>query len=412
MNFSALVFLPVMCFGVLSAVSIIALHSSPGRRLWYLPLLSMFGCLSFYNLHHWPSWYGIDSLWGLHTTIYFMHITSVLYVEKYVLGREEQCNRHYTTSNSSWNFRAACRIWNNPRRVGLAEGAEPPQRMRSWPVMILTRSFRLAVCWLLVYIADAILTTFFRPFSIADFSYQKETYLRRLLLSTEGVTTRETMLRLVLGTHWILVAYVLLESAHYLLTIFFVALLRMDEIEAWPPLFGNLTMVCSVSSFWGKFWHRIVYKPYKSYARLLSRQVLGLKANSRSEKTFVSFCMFFFSGLAHSLVSWRLGSWRGVWRDTAWFLVNFGTCGFEIMLRNWLPKFASRQGYEEDYRRFAGCLGAKFVGFVWVWLFFAWSVPKWQYPRIYCAMLEHSAGYQRDISVGMFGDLTDALNNG
>lgn len=165
----------------------------------------------------------------------------------------------------------------------------------------------------------------------------------------------------------------------------FVAVLRIDDPQSWPPFFGSAWRITSIQRFWGGFWHRLVVEPYGSYALLLSQRVMGLKAGSKVEKVFVVFCIFLFSGMAHSVVSWQMGQRCGLWRDVTWFAANFAAGLAEGAVQRQSAALAETIGI--DYHRFASGWGGKILGFSWVFVFFFWSVPKWQFPKIYCATL-------------------------
>ncbi|KAI9670537.1 MAG: hypothetical protein M1831_005757 [Alyxoria varia] len=406
---------PLAYFGALSASSMVAINVPQSRRVYYSPFVLIFGWLSFSNLTRIPSWYGLDSLWGLFIIISVAHVTSILYIEKITLPSPqlEYHDAGHVRERFRWDLEAAHKICNNPRSVETTDNTvigEEPQRKTETPRFVLNRLLRLVTYWLLSYLfTQYIFPNAFRPFNITDFSPEKQTYLRRFLLSLETVSLRETQLRLILAFHWALFAYVLLESANHLLAIIFVGVLRIDDPEEWPSLFGSFLEIRSVGSFWGKFWHRLVRPPYKSHARLLSRKVLRLEPGSRSERLFVSFIIFFYSGLAHSLVSWQMGQDCGVWRDTAWFVAQFLAAALEITLHRRLTVLAKTYDYSEEYHELvSGPLG-KFVGFLWVWAFFAWSVPRWQYPKLYCAVLAQAPAEPLASPVDLFADLTLAV---
>ena len=406
---------PMCYFLASSAFSMIALHVSLSRRVYFLPPLLITGWLSFHQLTGVPSWYGLDSLWGLFILTYLVHIITVLYIDKITLS---STNHSGDTAHFQWNFHAARRIWNDPRRLHTAQkhfscNTDPLQHHRAIARFVLTRISKLLVyCMLSYVISAAIFPTPFRPLTPSDFSPQKESFIRRLLLSSNTITVRETLLRLILGVHWIWIAYVLLQSSHHILAIIFVGILRIDSPDEWPPLFGNVQDITSIRAFWGKFWHRIVYRPYRTCALLLSRNLLALEPDSAAEKVLVSAILFLLSGIAHSAVSWQMGQRCGVWRDTAWFCGNFAAAGLETMLKRRAAAFARDFGVTNRYDRLTSGLVGRVVGGLWVWAFFAWSVPKWQYGKIYCAMLEHAPPVDhRKVSPDLFADLAHALGS-
>lgn len=375
--------IPVAYFAASSAISWVALNISQGNRIYYLPFILTTALLSFRHLTDFSSWYGLDSLWGLFMIIYVAHINSVLYVEKWTLPSKGLLDNCETSRQARWNFKAAYKIWNNPRWLktsnetpGVSRPKEQPTTFAGFVWISITK---LLIFWIAVFLfALNIFPGYFQPLGLNDFAAEKESYLRRLLLSAEGVTVRETFLRSALAIQWVFVARILLDSCHRILALFFVTVLRLDKPDEWPPFFGSPLEAYSIRRFWGKFWHRAIYRPYTSYASILSRRVLRFKSNSRFDKLCISFTLFFISGVAHSAVSWQMGHHCGVWRDVGWFVGNFVAVAFEVALQKQLRPLVEKMGLATMF--------LKLGGFLWVFAFFFWSVPKWQYPTIYCIL--------------------------
>jgi len=418
--------LPLTYFGISSAISLLALNVSQIHRVYCAPFLLLFALLSFRHLNDIPSWLGLNSLWGLFVTIYVMHITAVLYIEKWVLvpGNDDdesvvgiQDHPHRSVSRK---LKAAYKVWSNPRwlpstptgdkndntEVLLGDMEKPHlstnAKRSTMTSFVLIRTTKLCA-YALIHrlIATHIFPGHFRPMTINDFSPDRERFISRLLFphpSTAaaaatvaagfgGIQLRETLLRAVLAVDWALAAYLLLEGSHHASALLFVCVLRLDEPDEWPPLFGSIRHITRVQRFWGRFWHRLVVGPYGSHAALLSRRLLRFEPGSSADKVCLTFCVFLFSGLAHSAVSWQMGQRCGVWRDVAWFVANFGAGAVEGVVRKQGAALAERMGVGESYHAFASGLAAKVLGFLWVFAFFFWSVPKWQFPKIYCATL-------------------------
>lgn len=308
------------------------------------------------------------------------------------------------------------KVWSNPRWLAptpasnndtevLLGDVKQPYRGTSAKRTTMTSFALIRITKLGAYgfiyslIATHIFPGHFRPMTVDDFSPHRERFISRLIFHPsaaaaaavapgfEGIQLRETLLRAVLAIDWVIAAYLLLEGCHHVSALLFVCVLRLDEPEEWPPFFGSIWQITSVQRFWGRFWHRLVVGPYGSHAAVLSRRLLGFEARSWPDKVFMTFCIFLFSGLAHSAVSWEMGQRCGVWRDLAWFAANFGAGAVELAVQKQGAALAQRMGLGKSYHAFASGLGAKVLGFLWVFAFFFWSVPKWQFPKIYCATL-------------------------
>lgn len=404
--------IPVAYFTASSVISWIALNNSQGNRIYYLPFILATAVLSFRHLNDFSSWYGLDSLWGMFMIIYVAHITSVLYVEKWRLHSEglddDDDNYDGTSRQARWDFKAAYKIWNNPRWLkttneapGVSKPYEQQQQQQKQMTIfrfVLICIAKLVIFWIATFLfALNIFPGYFQPLSLDDFAADKEIYLRRLLYSAEGVSLRETFLRSALAIQWIFLACILLESCHHILALFFVAVLRLDKPDEWPPFFGSPLEAYSIRRFWGKFWNRAIYRPYTSYASILSRRVLRLTSNSRWDKLCISFTIFLISGVAHSIVSWQMGHRCGVWRDVGWFIANFLAAAFELALQNHPLFLPVVEGCRlstttvQQSSRFRNW-SLKILGFIWVFAFFFWSVPKWQYAKVYCILIDRLQG--------------------
>lgn len=199
---------------------------------------------------------------------------------------------------------------------------------------------------------------------------------------TPEVTYDETILHAVFAVHWIWGSYIGIDGAHTIMSLLFVVVLHLDSPEEWPPLFGSPLEAYSIRRFWSRFWHRGAYRPYTSWGRWLSRTVLRLKPGSGEEKLFVAFAVFTFSGIAHSLVARQRADQCGCLSDIWFFYRNFAAALVETVVVKLIR--GSNFGSKTLHRllRTDSVVG-KIVSFVWVFGFFFWSVPKWEYPKIY-----------------------------
>jgi hypothetical protein len=200
----------------------------------------------------------------------------------------------------------------------------------------------------------------------------KQILLRRLA----DISTRECVIRAYVSVLWIWESLVYLDGSNAILASFFV-LIGLDRPCDWPPLFGIPTSVTSLRTFWSRFWHKLAIQPYTYIARALAGH-LGLRPESFEGKILVAFVVFGLSGVSHGLVSWQIG--RDGRTDVWWFLINFLACLAEtIFLKCLSPVFGRSRELQLIKESWLGT----FVGRAWVFAFFFWSVPKWQYPAMY-----------------------------
>ncbi|KAL1981820.1 hypothetical protein VTN96DRAFT_2116 [Rasamsonia emersonii] len=376
--------IPVTSFILSSFISCVALNVSQRYRLYFLPAILLPAILSFTTLNYLAFLPLLNHLWGFVVIIYVIHITSVLYIEKWTLPNPKQ-----------WDLHAAYKIWGNPRLLNTPQEVPNAPRMQqqqnklSRTAFVLRRLSKLLVYYLInTYLVSRIFPDAFKPFSIVEFAPDQEVYFRRLLLSqAPAVTVRETLLRTIFAVRWIWANVIGIEYAHTGVAILFAVILRWDEPHEWPPLFGSPLEAYSIRRFWGRFWHRIVYRPYTSYGVWASRQVLRLSAGSAAEKVFVPAFVFLLSGLSHSMVTWQTGNRCSYWRDTRWFALNFVAATGETVVGRWMRSTAKTSGWGTVWEGWRRNGVAKVLGFAWVLAFFFWSVPKWEYPKIYCVTM-------------------------
>mgnify|MGYP001658277163 CR=1 FL=1 len=366
-----------------SLISCVALNISQPYRIYFLLPILVPAALSFFTINDinvaLPG-LGLGSVWGHAGFIQVANMISVLYIEQWVL--------HPTTHPKPWDLHAAYKIWSNPQLLHTPRAIPGAPMMRTRPsrtAFLIRRLAELLILFLVArYMMVPLLPGAFAPLTVADFSATKQSYVRRLLMGS-AITVRETLLRCVFAVHWIWSNSAVLHLAQTFAAILFSCVLRWDEPWEWPPLFGNPAEAYTLRYFWSRFWHRLVYRPYKNYGLWVSRRVFRFPPGGTWEKIVVLSLVFFLSGAVHSLVSWQTGRCE-VWRDALWFSMNGGATMIEMVATNCWTAYLGRNKMLMEWSRVAERWGVyKAIGFLWVFAFMFWSVPKWEYGKIYCA---------------------------
>lgn len=377
--------IPVGYLGCASICFCFALNVGFRARWVCLPFLICFAGFSVLNSHHlsWPQ--GLSDLWALSVVMWILHTVSLLFCEDPFEILKKTNIQTSPESTTRWQLRSAYKLLFNLRLLPIqwhdSENAideRDSQKPQNKYKFCATKACRLAIIWLLhTKIEPLIYPGPFLPFTPSDFSPPRQVFLRRLVLNSESITLREIGLRACLAMRWIWIAVYEIEAAHAFLAIVFVAVLRFDTAEEWPLLFGNVTEAYSLRAFWGRYWHRIANRSYTNLGRLASRRGFGLSSSTMSDKVTSIFVVFLISGLAHSLVSWCGGDKRKYMLDTYFFLLNFLGGAVEVtVLKLWDITLGSTHGAHMR-------LILRIFGYCWVFCFFFWVVPKWQYPRAY-----------------------------
>ncbi|KAH7408093.1 membrane bound O-acyl transferase family-domain-containing protein [Phaeosphaeria sp. MPI-PUGE-AT-0046c] len=105
--------------------------------------------------------------------------------------------------------------------------------------------------------------------------------------------------------------YLILSTYHSLFAFLFI-LLSLDMPNEWPALFGPISAAYTVRGFWGKFWHRLIYRSFIGHAGVLMRAV-GINQRSTIGRLLSNVLVFVLSGLMHGAVPWMLGT-KCAWR--------------------------------------------------------------------------------------------------
>ncbi|KZF26455.1 hypothetical protein L228DRAFT_235525 [Xylona heveae TC161] len=385
---------PIAYLAGASIIFYFAFNVSPPLRLLCLPFLCLFASWSVATMQNftWPE--GLGNLWGLSILIWIPHVLSVFFIETDTRMVTTSFDGMSITTPKKWDMMAAYKLLFNTRLINTLQQAPGMKRARRPMTMLeflVTRLSKLFVYWLLhTQIEPLLYPKFFLPFSAEDFAPSRQVYFRRLLSfsQTAGppVTLRETLLRATVVLHWIFSAVYEIDSAHTFLSILFVAVLRVDKPSEWPPLFGSLLQAYNLRRFWAHFWHRIAYRPYTNVGKLVSRQILSLKPRSGADNAVVAFTVFFVSGLVHSLISWCAGDKHFYMLDTLFFICNFAAGAVEVFVSKHASVLKTIDQYhwlQNPKRQATLMVCSKAAGLVWVFGFFFWILPKWQYPRVY-----------------------------
>ncbi|KAI2602307.1 membrane bound O-acyl transferase family-domain-containing protein [Hypoxylon sp. NC1633] len=354
-----------------------ALHTSHQRsRLLLLPFFLLFAVLSFTSSKHFFFLPALTSLWAQSVALNIVHVTSLLFIEKWPAPIQSQKNSSWATA-----LRATYRIWGNPRLLPEAKKPPPGSAEQGEPLaaFLILRLAKLPLYYALhCHMLPRLFTETIVELAAEDVANPA------LLTRLYCITAREATVRSFVAVSWIWESLVFLDGANAVLAILSV-LSGIDQPADWPPLFGGPSSACGLRSFWSRFWHQLAARPYTSYGRAFARSAAftrpGFALPSPVSGAVVAFAVFLISGLAHAAVSWRLG--MSGWLDLQWFLLNFAACLAETLVLTSVRHVAKRYGLSRELALIERSWLGWFVGFAWVFAFFFWSVPLWKFPTLH-----------------------------
>ncbi|RYP08987.1 hypothetical protein DL764_001555 [Monosporascus ibericus] len=270
-------------------------------RLSLLPFFLIFAAFSFTESKHFfgiaPS---ITSLWAQSVVLNIVHVTSLLFIEKWPAPVGDP-------KNPSWSaaVRTTYQFWGNPQLLPQAKQSTigRSDKTESLAVFLTLRISKLPIYY---YVHWHVMPRFFAETLVNLVS--EDVAQTALLTRLSEVTAREALVRSYMAVSWIWESVVFLDGANAALAVLSV-LIGLDKPGDWPPLFGGPGCAYGLRSFWSRFWHLLAVRPYTNYGRVIARAIGLLRPGSSSAVPgiVVAFVAFLLSGLSHAAVSWRLG---------------------------------------------------------------------------------------------------------
>ncbi|POR31097.1 Uncharacterized protein TPAR_08715 [Tolypocladium paradoxum] len=272
-------------------------------------------------------------------------------------------------------LRAVFRVWSNIRRLPLVRGNIGTSRVS----FAFLRGGRAMTLWVIYRLTTELTSSILRWLNVTIMHFAPAN--RGIL---PPMTRRDLYLRAVFSVRWIWSTYAVLTGTHDLLAIFFVCLLRWDQPDEWPALFGSLAEAYSLRRFWGAFWHRLHVAPFEAYFPLSflrcdeTHQPQRFAGRGPTGKALRALWMFLLSAGCHATINWVTMGNANATQEFRFFLSNYAVCFAETVAKQTVwGKLGSEGG-----------ILVRLCGYVWVIAVFFCLVPAWQYSLVCIA-----AGY-------------------
>lgn len=371
---------PLAFFGLANMLTIIALHAPIRTRKYLLFPICATTIISVASLN------GIETFDFYMAVLVLTHLCRsplILLVEECTLIEGE---KQWAPFRGRESILTTYKIWYDPRGLNtkrLKQQTAMPITRLDLAKFTLQRAVQIAILWIInIYLIEQAFSYMFSKGTLEDLAPEKEPIFRRI----HNVTGEEVCFRSAMSVYWIWSAYYILSCCHHILAIVFCTILRFDHPDEWPPLFGVFFEAYTIKRFWGTFWHRLTPPTFGAWAQLFATKCLGLKTGSEATKHSIAFFIFAMSGLIHSLVGFIMHQ-TALQRDFTFFCKNYVAIVIEIALQRYIEHLrATSITCLPTFPRFMTLMLLKFLGFTWVFAFFFWSVPRWQYPKAHHAL--------------------------
>lgn len=369
--FIPLQFVPRVCaffFASFLALKTLQIPSQP-KRWAILPVLFVLISTTFSASDQLPLPLELGLLAGLAVrqflVVWFANIFYLLIIKQYSVP---------STSISPWL--KAYKAFYSSRRP--PSTAPPNHESNSRTSFARKQCFKIVFCIAITtglsIVTDPLIIFLVQHLKYPKASLMEQTYFIRRL---HEVNTLEVLLRSLTTIEFVLGTWAMCTFFHTIFSLFFVCILRIDEPEEWPVLFGSFKETYSVRAFWGKFWHRLVSSIWLSLAiPIVGKFFNNATTPSRHgmQRILVTGLVFLFSGLNHGFVGWSQGFTCGWWEEINIYIVNFMAIVVEDLVQ---------REFENTGGRLPAWAG-KIVGYCWTWGFMFWCVPKVQYTKSMC----------------------------
>ncbi|KAF8971274.1 membrane bound O-acyl transferase family-domain-containing protein [Flammula alnicola] len=336
---------------------ILALASKSSQYRWVY--FSLIFSLNYYQVFHSTISFGnIVADYGLGCRL----VAGVLFASQYTLLADG--NRELRVIGAKSNISLApfrSRVWwaasllYNPRGIGWAHQPTPhlppPPKHKTRSAFIVSQVFWIAV-YVILYDANMTLMRA-NPYFMKD----------------GIITSRYDCLWRLGGVCYLVMLYFVLSIEPMILSVIWVGT-GISEPRDWPPLVGSVADAYTLRRFWGRTWHQMFRGIFTSHADFLAKAI-GLPLKSKFTTYFKLFAVFFMSGLIHPVGDYVIMHNWVMPHALQCFLLQ----AVAITLEDGILALARRAGLPSSWF-------TRIIGYLWVILWFAFSIPFWMDPEV------------------------------
>ncbi|KAF7921068.1 uncharacterized protein EAE97_011336 [Botrytis byssoidea] len=341
--------------------SLIMIYTPPrfSWRAWPFLLFFIYGCVALY--------YGKSNVGSYSRFTSYVLAGHIMGTINYGLFRLESPN--FSAATFKQRLKWAADAYLNSRQIGTNS---QPRNLSLFP---MTKFAHLTDPNGIVNILQR---NYQARLQVGDYGPEKEQFFRRI----SHVTIREIGIRISLPVLWILPEILSISAHHYFISAVAVFIGGAKAIPGWNyPVYGLLTEAYTIRRYWGVFWHQFLRRDFIAWASLISLKIFRIPQNSRFNKIAMLYLVFFVSACMHAMIyipaKMKLPN-CGVSHIFQWYSL----CPCAIIAEDLVQKLGKeilrRYGWSKDSR------WHYWVGYLWVWGFFAWSLPKFVFPKDDC----------------------------
>ncbi|KAF2148575.1 hypothetical protein K461DRAFT_297979 [Myriangium duriaei CBS 260.36] len=367
----------VLATGACVGLGFISLRSSQHtRKLLVGPLLGA-GAYAFWHsgsILAYP-YYAGKIAWFL---LFFMqHMVYTLFLAQYKLPDRSWRTAYYWLFNARWIGTNQSTVMVRRRNRSLAQGQSTNNSVALTRMQFTLR--RLGV----VLLKYAVMVIYYEiidmptllQFQQSDYSPSKRILIRRIIRTDPTLDLkRESLIRTWVVFTWLLEDYISLSSMHDLFAVFFVGILGLDHPDDWPPLYGHLSDVTSLRTWYSQFWQTLLYRYSVNTGNWAIDKCFGPRVGkqTRTRRILLASFVFTLSAMNHLATEYVI---YGIlnWWSFGWFLAQPLIFVVEdivgVLVRTYL---AWTQNLSQS-------TVSRWVGKLWVFSLFYWGILKFAF---------------------------------
>lgn len=187
-----------------------------------------------------------------------------------------------------------------------------------------------------------------------------------------SVTGEDVTMRFITTMASTAITYLLFQAMYSSAAVLMVGL-NLSRTKRWRPLFGYFSDVWSLRRAWSMFWHQGMANCLTGPAKFVTFGVLKLPKGSILARYVFTFIVFALSGAMH--ICGELTA--GIPLSESGVVQFFTTQVLGLLIEDFVSGcWRCTVGRNEDEVQW----WEKAVGFIWVVVWLAWSMPIWTYP--------------------------------
>lgn len=146
----------------------------------------------------------------------------------------------------------------------------------------------------------------------------------------------------------------------------------------------------SANLIFSLFWQQLLRSAYLSNASFIAQRFFLIPKSSPIYRGIITILVFGLTGCAHAAGLWKVNPTCDTLPVLRWYLLMGVAILFEDLIQRlywWI-----RSG-QKEMDRLAMSRWWRILGYIWVWVYLGWSLPKMFFPLVDCRVWVQGTGH-------------------